>query len=79
MAVLEKLVYGAIRKQLFERLGTMLREISESANLSEGEKADAKLQILDLQERAFGEYLDEIRSRVGRVPVPKMTEKEMGR
>jgi len=77
MAVLEKLIYGAVRKQLFERLGTMLKEISESASLSEGERVDAKHQILGLQERAFGEYLDEMRSRIDRV-VPK-TEKEMGR
>lgn len=68
MAVLEKLVYGAVRKQLFERLGTMLKEIVEVTNLSEGEKTDAKKEILNLQERAFGEYLEEMRRRVDQRP-----------
>ena len=76
MAVLDKLIYGAIRKQLFERLGTMLKEISEAANLSDSEKTDAKEEILKLQERAFGEYLEEMRRRINQ---QKLTEKEMGR
>ncbi len=78
MAVLDKLVYGAIRKQLFERLGTMLKEISEAAELSDGEKVDAKHQILNFQEKAFGEYIEEMRRRIDQ-PRQKLTEKEIGR
>ena len=70
MTVLDKLIYGHIKKSVGERLGTLVNEISGTASLSTEEKIEAKRQVLEMVEKAFGEFVVEMRQRIQRNDPP---------
>ena len=70
MDILDKLVYGHIKKSVGERLGTLINEISGTASLSTEEKIEAKRQVLEMVEKAFGEFVIEMHQRIQRNDLP---------
>lgn len=65
MSISERLLYVAIRRRVFEHLGSFKNDLL-TKELSEEEKKEAAVAVLDMEERACKEFFEEMRARLAK-------------